>query len=173
MKYYTLSEKKHQTLAVPHLLFESCYGSHWYQQCNCRETPVCLLILFHLLSSVTEPNFHCSLCFLPHFPSELAEDQGGQVICSGSRNESEPCAQSKSRVPPGSGTWGLSAQKTTRVPAVFLFHPDWIWGSLLRICLKYKFSQQQAFCGQMMDLKYLQINIQYWVLFFSFLILSK
>lgn len=46
------------------------------------------------------------------------------MICSGSHNESEPCAQSKSRILPDSGTQGLSAQKTTRVPAVFLFHID-------------------------------------------------
>lgn len=44
---------------------------------------------FHLFSSVTEPSFHCSLCFLPNFPSELAEDQEGQMISSGSHNESE------------------------------------------------------------------------------------
>lgn len=44
---------------------------------------------FHLSSSVAETNFHCSLCFLPNFPSELAEDQEGQMIFSESRNESE------------------------------------------------------------------------------------
>lgn len=40
---------------------------------------------FHLFSSVTAPSFHCSLCFLPNFPSELAEDQEGQMIYSGSQ----------------------------------------------------------------------------------------